>query len=359
MKVLFDHQLFSFQRIGGASKYFCELLANMPREMWETTTIWSNNRYVEDLNLFPHKSFMPNRYFRGQGRIMSELNWPHTKKVISQGNYDVYHQTHFYTNGFKALGNKPMVTTFHDINFSTLVKNDNIVRLQKLSLERADKIITISQNTKKDMLRLFDIDENKISVIYHGVEQVDLKELSTEQNLYDFPYLLYVGTRAPNKNWHRFMQAFSVIAAKYKDLKLVCTGKDFSDREKEFINSLGLTGKVVHIQATERQMQILYFNSVAFVFPSLYEGFGMPLLEAMVCKCPVICANSSCFPEIAQNAVEYFEPESVESMIASIQKVLSDNEYRKELGEKGYNHSHNFSWKKSAEEHIAVYQSLI
>lgn len=359
MKVLFDHQLFSFQKIGGASKYFCELLANMPKEMWETTTIWSNNLYVEHLNLFPHKKFIPSKYFRGQGRIMSELNWPYTKKILSQGNFDVYHQTHFYTNGFHALGTKPMVTTFHDINFSTLVKNDSIVKKQRVSLARADHIVTISQNTKNDILNLFDVEEKKITVIYHGVEQVDIEKLKKEKSLCDYPYLLYVGARAANKNWYKFIEAFKEIEKKFPGIKLICTGRVFTSEEKEFLNSLQLSGKVIQKHASEEEMQILYYNALAFVFPSFYEGFGMPLLEAMVCKCPVICANTSCFPEIAQNAAVYFEPKNIDTMIDVIANVISDESLRKELAERGYSHSQNFSWKKSADEHILVYKSLM
>ena len=134
LKVLFDHQLFSYQKFGGASKYFAMLLNALPKDVWETTTIFSNNEYVNHLNLFPHKSFCAKYYFRGQGRIMNELNKPYSIYRLRKHDYDVFHQTHFETYCLKCIGNKPMVTTFHDVNFSTFNPNKKIVDYQNKSL---------------------------------------------------------------------------------------------------------------------------------------------------------------------------------------------------------------------------------
>lgn len=358
MKVLFDHQLFSYQRYGGASKYFAELLANLPREIWETTTIFSNNEYVKSLNLFNCKHFLPNYFFHGQGRIMNELNKPYSKKILREQKFDVFHETHFETYCLKPLGNKPMVTTFHDINFSTFNDNPKIVRLQKKSLERANHIITISENTKKDMLRLFDIDESKITVIYHGIEPVDLTCIKKER-LVKEPYILYVGARNGNKNFDRFIIAFAELHRKHPEIFLVCTRSDFSKSEKERLKKLDCIDSVKFVSANESEMQQLYRDCEFFVFPSLYEGFGMPLLEAMVCGAPVVCSNASCFPEIAKDAALYFAPESVDDMKEKMIQLLEDKNLRAELSAKGSVRVKDFSWKKCAEEHMKVYESLI
>lgn len=358
MKVLFDHQLFSYQRYGGASKYFAELLANLPREMWETTTIFSNNEYVKSLNLFKCKHFLLNKYFRGQGRIMNELNKPHSIKIIKEQNFDVFHETHFETYCLKPLGNKPMVTTFHDINFSTFNKNPKIVKLQRKSLERADHVITISENTKKDMMRLFDIDESKITVIYHGIEPVDLSSLPRTKLIKE-PYILYVGSRSGNKNFDRFIQAFAELHKKCPEILLVCTRSVFSKTEKENMNNLGCLDSVKYIGANEGEMLRLYRDCEFFVFPSLYEGFGMPLLEAMACGAPVACSNASCFPEIAKDAALYFEPTSIDDMKEKMIHLLEDENLRNELIMKGETRVKDFSWKKCAEEHMKVYEALI
>lgn len=358
MKVLFDHQLFSYQRYGGASKYFAELLANLPQEMWETTTIFSNNEYVKSLNLFKCKHFFPNRYFRGQGRIMNELNKPHSIKILKEQNFDVFHETHFETYCLKPLGNKPMVTTFHDINFSTFNNNPKIVKFQKKSLERANHVITISENTKKDMLRIFDIEESKITVIYHGIEPVDLSLLQRDRLIKE-PYILYVGARNGNKNFDRFIQAFSEFHKKFPEILLICTRSAFTKSEKENFEKLGCINSVRFIGANESEMQRLYRDCEFFVFPSLYEGFGMPLLEAMTCNAPIICSNASCFPEIAKDAALYFEPTSVDDMKEKMIHLLEDKTLREELSAKGKSRVKDFSWKKCAEEHMKVYESLI
>lgn len=358
MKVLFDHQLFSYQRFGGASKYFAELLANMPRECWETTTIFSNNQYVKDLGLFESKHLFPNKHFYGQGRIMNELNKPHSAKILRQQNFDVFHQTHFETYCLKPLKDKPMVTTFHDINFSTINYNPKIVALQEKSLARANRIICVSENTKKDMIGLFNIPEEKVCVVHHGIEHTDLSILKTER-VFDFKYIFYVGVRCANKNWDNFIKAFAEFAKKEDGINLVCTGKDFKPAEKENLQALGIENRVIHCSATEEQMKRLYRDAEFYIFPSLYEGFGMPLLEAMDCHTPITCANTSCFPEIAQDAALYFDPNSIDDMISSMKKLLLDSELRRKLVLKGDIRVKDFSWKKCADMHMEVYKSLI
>lgn len=358
MKVLFDHQLFSYQRIGGASKYFCELLYHMPKDMWETTTVFSNNQYVHDLKLFDSKHLLPNHYFKGQGRIMNELNKPHSIRILKRQEFDVFHQTHFEPYCITPLGNKPMVTTFHDINFSTLSPNPKIVKQQEISLKRADHIIAVSENTKKDMINLFNIDEKKVSVIYHGIEFVDLETIDSEK-IFNFPYILYVGTRRNHKNWDKFIKSFALVSQKFPEIKLVCTGKQFTNEEINYLKELNLSDKVFLITATEYEIIKLYRDCLLFIFPSLYEGFGMPLLEAMAYKAPVLCSKASCFPEIASDAAEYFNPDSIDDMYSSMVKVIDDEEYRDLLVKKGSVRVKDFSWDICAEKHIEIYKSLI
>lgn len=357
MKVLFDHQLFSYQRYGGASKYFAMMINSLPKNVWDTTTVFSNNEYVSTLELFKFHSFLPHKHFRGQGWFMNEINKPYTLYRLYKKDYDIFHQTHFDPYSLNAIGDKPMVTTFHDINYLTLNPNPRGVKWQRKSLERADRIIAISEYTKKDLLKYYSVDENKISVIYHGIQK-SVVQLPLNR-LVESPYILYVGSRDPHKNWKSLIKAFSLIKNRIKDIMLVCTFKNFSNDELQFISDNSLDGSVIQMSVTELQLYQLYRDALCFVFPSLYEGFGMPILESWINGCPVALSNCSCFPEIAQTAAVYFDPNDIGDIADKVEKVIIDTDYRGNLVNQGYLRVKNFSWEKCAENHLKLYKSIL
>lgn len=358
MKVLFDHQIFSYQKYGGASKYFCELLDHLPTESWDTTTLFSNNEYVVNKKLFKTFHFLPQLWFKGQGRLMNELNKPYSILRLLNRNYDVFHQTHFEPYCLNKIGDKPMVTTFHDINFSTLNKNSRVELFQRKSIKRANKIIAVSHNTKNDLINYFDIDAEKIVVIHHGIDKSSVQYLSAERLVKDL-YILYVGTRHGFKNFENLVRSFALLSNKYSELKLVCTHVGFTNNEINLFRELNVEDKVIHFAATEEQLWRLYRDAEMFVFPSFYEGFGMPILEAMVNRCPVVLSNCSCFPEIASDAACYFDPNSIDSIFIAMEKVLCDKEYKLDLILKGVERITHFSWDLTAAKHLEVYKLLI
>jgi len=353
MKVLFDHQIFYYQ-YGGASKYFAMLLNAMPRDSWETTALFACNEYVRDKHLF---RTLRNR-FRGQSVVAEYLNRPYTQYVLTKGEYDIFHQTNFGTYCLKNLGNKPMVTTYHDANLSTIDPHPEIVQRQKISLNRADAVVCVSNNTKNDLLKLFDIDERKVRVIYHGIEISDNSNL-TPCRLFSFPYILYVGRRSEYKNFVRLLKAFLLIRIKYPDVHLVCTSQKFSLEEQENFHQLGLDGYIHSILADEQQMKQLYRDALLFVFPSLYEGFGMPILEAWAINCPVALSKASSFPEIAGSAAAFFNPLDVDEIADVLCKIIDDEDFRNELVQKGCDRVRTFSWAKTAEAHMKLYHELL
>lgn len=353
MKILFDHQLF-YNRYGGASKYFVMLMNSMPREYWETTALFPLNEYAKEKSLMRTYPVM----FRGQIRISEWINKRYTNWYLNNKSFDVFHQTNFGTYCLKALKNKPMVTTFHDINLSTFLPQPSMVEKQKKSLQRADAIICVSDNTRQDMLKMFNVDESKVHVIHHGIEIPDLSSLPLE-HLIENPYILYVGVRLEYKNFQRLIKAFSIIRTWFPDIKLVCTSFAFNSEEIELFRKLSILNNVVHIPATESQMLQLYRDALFFIYPSIYEGFGMPILEAWACKCPVLLANASCFPEIARDGGLYFDPLSVDDIANTMRKAIEDSTLRKGLVDKGNKLVKTYSWEKCALQHIQVYQSLL
>lgn len=367
MKILYDNQIFSMQIYGGASKYYYELLKRIPISNWGTTTIISNNEYIRDQGLFDYWDVMPNFYFKGKAILMDYLNKPYSFFKLKYTNYDVFHQTYFSTYYFKAIKGKKMVTTFHDMNFTKykeLYKNtvtNNIKEkesLQKKSVERADKVIAVSHHTKKDLVNIWNINPEKIVVIHHGVDKNKIVDLDNSR-IVSNPYILYVGERYGFKNFSRFIKAFAIVSEKNPDLMLICTGRAFSNDEKDELNKLKLTDKTVQIYANERTMARLYRDAEMLAYPSFSEGFGMPVLEAMVYGCPLVVSNASCIPEVAGEAAVYFDPFQVEEIVDKIETLLSSASLRKEMISLGTKQLEQFSWEKTAQEHIAVYQSLI
>jgi len=351
--VLFDHQIF-YKVYGGASKYFVMLLTHLPDTIrWQTSALVSMNEYVRAHHLLAYTG----KKFKGEPWLLEHLNRPYTNLRLRMGRFDVFHQTDFGTFCLNSIGKKPMVTTFHDTNLSTFDPHPEIVERQRKSLERADAIVVVSENTKQSMLQFFDVDERKVHVIYHGIEMPSADILSLPR-AYAFPYILYVGRRSEYKNFRRFIEAFAQVHRQHPDLHVVCTSLPFSAEENALFGQLGISDKVHRIFADEDTMKVLYRDAECFVFPSIYEGFGMPILEAWCCHCPVVLSNASCFPEIAGEAGLFFAPEETDDMAAKMTRIIEDRELRQSLVGKGNERVKLFSWDSCARKHQEVYESL-
>lgn len=357
MKILFDHQIFALQRYGGVSKYFFEILSNLPREEWDSTVLFSNNEYYKSLNL-RYLSFCPQKKIKGIYHILNELNKPYTLWRILTSDCDVIHLTHFNSPRFFDRLNKPVVVTFHDMNFSLWDKNEYLAKLQRNSVDKADKIVCVSNNTKNDLVNMWGVPDNKIQVIYHGVSSIQHAAYENGR-IVEYPYILYVGQRKTFKNFNRLVRAFKNITSNNKDLKLVCTNLPFTAEEYVLFKELDIIDRVISISASEVQMANLYYYAELFVYPSIYEGFGMPILEAMSYSCPTVIANASCFPEIAGDAAMYFDPLNIDEMTEAIKLLLNDDALKSKLIEKGLLLCNKFTWKKSAQEHRELYTKML
>ena len=167
-----------------------------------------------------------------------------------------------------------------------------------------------------------------------------------------------MGRRAGYKNFDILLNAFSKIKDLNKDLCIICTGPEFSKAEISLFNSYGLINRIFHFGASETDLINLYSYAELFVFPSFYEGFGFPLLEAMACECPVVCSNTSCFPEIAGDAAMFFNPSNVEELSHCIIQLINSSELQKELRAKGLVQKSKFDWDISREKHLELYKTI-
>lgn len=350
MKVLYDHQIFSTQKFGGISRYIYEI---SNRNVYSKISVL----YTENFYLKNKKADIIN--FKGKGRIINILNRFYSKYLIKMGNYDILHAT-YYNNYYFNILKKPLVITVHDMIHEIykgkyFKEDDPTFDLKKRACERADGIIAISQKTKEDLIEILNIDPKKIKVIYHG------SNLEKKIKKLDLPnkYILFVGGRAGYKNFNIFLEAINCVLKEDKEMSLLCIGSKFSNSEREKIKEFDIENQVKQILANDDEMFTIYKNAQCFVFPSLYEGFGIPILEAYESECPLVLSNTSCFPEIAEQAGEYFDPENIESIKSAINNVIYNEERRKELIKLGLEQLKKFSWEKTYNETIEFYKKII
>ena len=221
----------------------------------------------------------------------------------------------------------------------------------------ASAIIAVSENTKKHIIRLLNVPESKIHVVCHGSS---LPMIKGEPHFL-FPYILYVGDRGGYKNFIPFLRSMLPVLNRNKELRIVCTGKPFSQEERILIHENVMDDRI-HVcwVKTDEELFSLYHYAQCSVFPSEYEGFGIPILEAYQAGCPVLLNRTSCFPEIAGDAAIYFELNSKSSNLAEKveQLLLMTSDERSALIEKQKVRLANYSWKASAKQMAAIYQSL-
>jgi len=367
MKILFDHQIFISQNYGGISRYFYELInkfINYDRMECELSLKYSNNYYLKKLTNFSYKTFFENYSFKGKYRLLNILNKRTSKKCISKGNYDIFHPTYYDPYFLEYIGNKPFVLTIydmiHEIYPEMFSLKDNTSKRKKLLAQRAEKIIAISENTKKDIIRFFNINEKKIEVIFlansmNAAEKIVVMNITLPKT-----YILFVGSRGGYKNFNLFIEAISPILLEDTEVDVVCIGGgNFKEIEKEKFIRLNIANRIHQYSVNDNILAYLYQNAIAFVFPSLYEGFGIPILEAFSCGCPVVASDASSLPEVAGEAAMYFNPKSKLSMLSSVKKVVYDKNLRSQLIEKSIQRMREFSWEKTAKKTKKLYESIL
>lgn len=360
MKVLFDYQTFNY-RFGGIARYHYELSKGLELsgEKSEIATLFTQSEY---LLLDPrYKVFNPIGYkpFKGRFKLslyLEELNQLYSSLRLLYGKYDLFHPTYYNPYFLKNL-KTPFVVTVHDFVHEKYdpARIDDIENKKHL-IQRADKIIAISENTKRDIVAYGYAPADKVEVIYHGATLTDAMPYLS--NPYG-DYILYVGDRTDYKNFKPFLKAAVRILKSRPTLKLICTGKPLHMEELVLIKSYGIEQQIVQVSASDLLLRSLYKHALVFVFPSLYEGFGLPILEAFSNDCACCLSDESCFPEIAQDAALYFDPTSVDDMQRQIEKLLIDTDLRKKLTTLGDKRVKDFSWQKTNEQTQALYRSVL
>ena len=364
MKILYDYQIFK-KKYGGVSRYFVELNKNISLlkdknlKLKIISPFYKNNYLKNNRSFLNFKGLYLNDFKRSE-KVCNLMNLFLSPVFLRYYNPNLIHATYYSLLQYDKLKAKKIITV-HDMIHELFPKeflNDNITKLKREAVQKADHIICVSHNTQKDLIKIFNIDINKTSVIHHGLNQLDYK--NQRNKIFDRPYILFVGKRKGYKNFLKLIEVFALTKI-YNSFDLVVFGgENFSKQELIKINDLKIPKKTIKfIYGDDTLLAYCYKNANLFVYPSLYEGFGMPLLEAMSFGCAVACSNTSSLPEVVDDAAVLFDPNSVESMSENIVLALYDNKLRTSLISKGYKQSKKFNWKRCALETLNVYKSLI
>lgn len=366
MKIVFDYQIFASQPYGGISRYFYETakrLAVMGGCGVEIFAPWHINEYLTP---------SPGLILRGRkitrppytANILRSVNSALTRIAVKpRKDIDIFHETYFTVRDNCPRSAKRVITVYdmiHEKFSQYFSKTDPYQRRKVRAVCRADHVICISENTRRDLVNLLGVPRDKTSVVYLACSfpsptgQVNRREG-------DKPFILYVGNRDGHKNFEGLLRAFASSKLLKGELSIICFGGGpVAFREKKLMASLGLSlDQVMFTTGHDSALAEYYASAAIFVYPSFYEGFGIPVLEAMSCGCPVVCANAGSIPEVAGEAAELFAPENISQLRAAMEKVVFSPGYANELMVKGYDRIKLFSWEKCAADTLRVYEKVL
>jgi glycosyltransferase involved in cell wall biosynthesis len=282
---------------------------------------------------------------------------------------DLFHATEHLLPRFSSVRT---VFTLHDLIFLFHPETHKplnrwfLTLMMPRFLRAADAVIAVSECTKRDAIRFYGIPEEKITVIYEGVNPrfrpASPEAIAAVRARYNLPehFILYVGTIEPRKNLTALLEAFHHLLATH-DLRLVFVGKKGWLYEGFFrrLRELGLEDRVIFTgYVPDEDLPAIYSVADLFVFPSLYEGFGLPVLEAMACGVPVICSNTSSLPEVAGDAALLVDPTDVRALAGAMERALRDEAFRVTLRARGIERAQRFTWARAAQETMQVYENV-
>ncbi|MEK7605389.1 MAG: glycosyltransferase family 1 protein [Patescibacteria group bacterium] len=374
MKIAVDANEANVTKKVGISEYAFELIKQFEKLQ---TSNYNFQIYLKDR---PSSDFPPqgaNWHYKifGPKKLWTQFALP-VSLFFKKDRPDVFFSLTHYGPRFSPV---PTVISIMDLAFFHFPEYFTAKDLNQLkswtgySVRNAKAIITISEASKNDIIKWYGIDGSRIHVIYPGIKPTitltphiySMEELQTKYKI-SKNYILFVGTLQPRKNITRLIEAFSLLIKKKphtdSDLQLVIVGKKGWKYEEilEAPQKYGVEDRVTFVDfVTDEDLILFYKNALCFAWPSLYEGFGLPILEAMKLGCPVVTSNVSSLPEAGGDAVLYVDPEDVSDITDKLDQVASDPRLRKTMIEKGHRQVQKFSWEKSAKETLAVLEQVV
>jgi glycosyltransferase involved in cell wall biosynthesis len=365
VKVAFDHQIFSRQRYGGISRYFFELASRLPADTVSEVSVVAPlhiNNYlrVDSARRFTHGRYVPYT-FEGLSQVVGLANRFAAPLAWLGANPDIVHETYY---AIKPVGRaRRRVVTVYDMIYELFAEEfpdaGRVTAAKRAAVNRADHVICISENTRRDLVRLYGIDAERTSVVHLGysmsVEANAAKVESGERR----PSLLYVGNRRGYKNFRTLLQAYGSSPI-LREFELIAFGghRLLRDEQKE-IRRLGITDRVRFESGSDRELAARYRSAASFIYPSMYEGFGIPPLEAMSHGCPVVCSNAGSIPEVVGDAGVYFDPNNAEDLRTALERVATTEGLQADLRARGYARIAAFSWDECAAATARIYREIM
>lgn len=351
MKIILDNIIFSLQKSGGISSVWFELLSRILNSKNEVQCLnYTNNNIFSQSIQYKMKQILSSKLLKFPERYINP-------RVESNKEKFIFHSSYYRTCSNPHAIN---ITTVHDFTYEYY--NNGIKKLihswqKRKAILKSDYIICISENTKKDLLHFIpEVNPNRIRIVYNGVSE-DYYLLPSEQPSKNIPfpaesYAIFVGSRAKYKNFELTIKAIS-----QSNLNLVIVGAPLNKHEQKLVHQYFKEAKRVHCTGyiDNKGLNILYNNAFAFLYPSINEGFGIPILEAQKAGCPVIAYKGSSIPEIIGDDTLLIN-ESSTSEIQRCISILQDEQQRTNIIKKGLKNTQRFSWDKMYDSVLAIYK---
>jgi glycosyltransferase involved in cell wall biosynthesis len=364
MYVVYDYQIFTWQQYGGISRYFCELASRLDKfpdsKARFAAGLYINKYLATD---YQHLTIGQKRNsHKLLNRLCNMINSQWSGYYLNNRPPDILHYTYYRTQP-EVAGSIKVLTVYdmiHERFRDSLAPGEEWNIPKKAAMvSLVDAIICPSESSKRDLVEFCQVDPAKVTVIYHGYGLTAPEPITPA--IIVKPYILVVGERSWYKNFKRLLQAYGSQISLQQDFDICCFGGgSLTADELVEIDRLGIPRTNIRWQSgSDAELVGLYQQAALFVYPSLYEGFGYPPLEAMAAGCPVACSNTSCFPETVADAAELFDPYDVEAITHALSNVLYSADRAAELVQAGHQRIQLFSWDRCAAEHHKLYRSLL
>ena len=368
MHILYDGTIYSAQAVGGITRYFANIISRLPPDFKPSVVVdeplTGKLPHHENLEVLRNESSKLNSLSSRLDTAHRRIKDAMLRRNVVARKFDLLHPT-YYTllsgNLIRSYRFPAVLTVWdmiHELFASEIDPVGHHAEEKRQAVLAAEKIICISHSTKNDLLERIKIEESKVHVI-HLAAELDESLSHGDEAVPPQPYYLYVGARTGYKNFPTLLKAFALASSQRPELSLCVVGSPFKPDELELMNRLKISDRIQCFgQATDPQLAKLYRCSLALVYPSLYEGFGIPALEAMACGTVAVVGNTSSLPEVVGDAGVLFDPKSPQELADILVWLMDHTAEREILIGKGRERAKNFSWDKTAAETVKIYRSL-